>query len=88
MGVSLRVTGPGTGPGPGPGTGIQCLVAGLALLAKRVSVSRAAILHKEAVAQMHGQDPSQFTPEPPGHWAQPGPSPDWPGKRDKKRKAK
>ena len=37
-------------------------------------------------AWMNGQDPSQSTPEPPVHWARPGPSLDWPGKRDKKRK--
>ena len=43
---------------------------------------------RKQLRKMHGQDPSQFTPEPPGHWAQPGPSPDWAGKRDKKRKAK
>ena len=43
---------------------------------------------RKQLRKMYGQDPNQFTPEPPGHWAQPGPSPDWPGKRDKKRKAK
>ena len=42
---------------------------------------------RKKLRQMHGQDPSQFTPEPPGHWAPPGPSPDWPGKRGKERKA-
>jgi hypothetical protein len=43
---------------------------------------------RKQLRKMHGQDPSQFTPEPPGHWAQPGSSPDWPGKRGKERKAK
>ena len=35
---------------------------------------------------MHGQDPDCYTPVPAGHWARPGPSPDWSGKKPKKPK--
>jgi len=80
---------PASTPERPPQAGIQCLVAGLALLAKPECPSaELRFFTRKQLRKMHCQDPSQFTPEPPGHCAQPGPSPDWPGKRDKKRKAK
>ena len=42
---------------------------------------------RKQLRKMAGQDPAEYTPEPPNHWARPGPSPDWPGKRGSKRKA-
>ena len=41
---------------------------------------------RRQLRKMHGQDPDFYTPVAAGHWARPGVSPDWSGKKSKKPK--